>query len=276
MEKRKLQTKDLITVGIFTAIYYVLFFAVGMIGYVPIFYVVLPVILPIVCGIPFMLFLTKVRAFGMVTIMGTILGGLMVITGYTFLPIVAGFAFGLIADLIFMAGNYQSKKLSVLGYSVFSFWILGITMVPFWVMRESFENMMLDSMGVEYTRAVLDNFDTFSWAFPILVLIGGALGAFLGLAMLTGVINRMGPSLFMGYYLLTTTTVSEFIAAMERVRLPKQIIIYLRHLRTCRTPVLGFPGSMARFLRTPGLQRRAVSIANDQPLSLSKSFLLSR
>ena len=32
MEKRKLQTKDLITVGIFTAIYVVLFFAGGMIG----------------------------------------------------------------------------------------------------------------------------------------------------------------------------------------------------------------------------------------------------
>lgn len=191
MEKRKLQTKDLITVGIFTAIYYVLFFAVGMIGYVPILYVVLPVILPIVCGIPFMLFLTKVKAFGMVTIMGTLLGGLMVITGHTFLPIIAGFVFGLTADLIFMAGNYQSKKLSVLGYSVFSFWILGM-LVPFWVMRESFENMMLDSMGVEYTQAVLDHFDTFSWAFPILALIGGALGAFLGLAMLKKHFKKAG------------------------------------------------------------------------------------
>ena len=178
MEKRKLQTKDLITVGIFTAIYYVLFFAVGMIGYVPIFYVVLPVILPIVCGIPFMLFLTKVRAFGMVTIMGTLLGGLMVITGHTFLPIIAGFAFGLIADLIFMAGNYQSKKLSVVGYSVFSFWILGM-LVPFWVMRESFEKMMLDSMGVEYTRAVLDHFDTFSWAFRFLPSSAASSGLFL-------------------------------------------------------------------------------------------------
>jgi energy-coupling factor transporter transmembrane protein EcfT len=45
--------------------------------------------------------------------------------------------------------------------------------------------------------------------------------------MLTGVINRMGPGLFMGYYLLTTTTVSEFIASMERIGLPKQIIIPL-------------------------------------------------
>lgn len=45
--------------------------------------------------------------------------------------------------------------------------------------------------------------------------------------MLTGVVCRMGPSLLLGYYLLTTTTVSEFIAAMERIRLPKQIVIPL-------------------------------------------------
>lgn len=46
-------------------------------------------------------------------------------------------------------------------------------------------------------------------------------------AMLTGVINRMGPGLLMGYYLLSTTTVSEFIAAMERIRIPKQLVIPL-------------------------------------------------
>ncbi len=45
--------------------------------------------------------------------------------------------------------------------------------------------------------------------------------------LLTGVICRMGPSLLLGYYMLTTTTVSEFIAAMERIHLPKQIIIPL-------------------------------------------------
>jgi len=47
------------------------------------------------------------------------------------------------------------------------------------------------------------------------------------IAMLTGVINRMGPGLLMGYFLLATTTVSEFIAAMEKVHLPNQIIIPL-------------------------------------------------
>ena len=82
-----------------------------------------------------------------------------------------------------MAGKYHSKKLSVVGSSVFSFWILGM-LVPFWVMREFFEKMMLDRIGADYTRAVLDHFDKFSWVFPILAFIGGILGASLGLAML--------------------------------------------------------------------------------------------
>ncbi|MFB1050016.1 energy-coupling factor transporter transmembrane component T [Paraliobacillus sp. JSM ZJ581] len=47
------------------------------------------------------------------------------------------------------------------------------------------------------------------------------------IAMLTSLICRMGPGLLMGYYLLTTTTVSEFIAAMERIHLPRQMIIPL-------------------------------------------------
>jgi energy-coupling factor transport system substrate-specific component len=183
MENKKLQTQDLITVGVFTAIYFVLFFAVGMLGYVPIFYVLLPFLLPIVCGIPFMLFLTKVKSFGMVTIMGTILGALMLLTGHTYMPLLAGFVFGLVADLIFLAGKYQSKRLSVLGYGVFSMWLLGM-LVPFWVMKDSFEKMMLDSMGVDYTLAVLELFDKISWAFPILAFIGGIIGAFFGLVML--------------------------------------------------------------------------------------------
>jgi energy-coupling factor transport system substrate-specific component len=105
IEKKRLQGKDLITVGIFTAIYFVLMFMSGMMGYVPIFYAILPLVVPIVCGIPFMLFLTKVKCFGMVTIMGTICGGLMLLTGHTFIPLITGVVFGLLADLIFMAGK---------------------------------------------------------------------------------------------------------------------------------------------------------------------------
>jgi energy-coupling factor transport system substrate-specific component len=191
MNSNKLQTKDLITTGIFTAIYFVLFFAVGMLGYIPIFYVLLPLILPIVSGIPFMLFLTKVKCFGMVTIMGTILGGLMLLTGHTYTPLITGFIFGVLADLIFKIGKYKSKKLSILGYGVFSMWLLGM-LVPFWIMKDSFEKMMLDSMGTEYTRAVLELFDKVSWTFPFLAFSGGVIGAVFGLKMLKKHFKKAG------------------------------------------------------------------------------------
>ena len=76
MEARsnKLQAKDLINVGIFTAIYFVIFFAGMMLGYIPIFIPLLGLVCPILCGIPFMLYLTKVKKFGMVSLTGIILG----------------------------------------------------------------------------------------------------------------------------------------------------------------------------------------------------------
>ena len=43
--------------------------------------------------------------------------------------------------------------------------------------------------------------------------------------LLAGIILRMLPGILMGYFLLTTTMVSEFVAAMERIHMPKAIII---------------------------------------------------
>ena len=45
------------------------------------------------------------------------------------------------------------------------------------------------------------------------------------IGLLSGMIARMLPGLLMGYVLLSTTTVSEFVAAMERIHIPRQIII---------------------------------------------------
>ncbi|MFQ9798912.1 MAG: MptD family putative ECF transporter S component [Clostridia bacterium] len=69
----RLTVKDLINVGVFTALYIVIFFVSSFIGYVPVFMVLLPVICAVVVGIPFMLFLSKTHTFGMVTIMSMIL-----------------------------------------------------------------------------------------------------------------------------------------------------------------------------------------------------------
>ena len=66
--KKKLKGKDLINIGIYAAIYCVIMTAVAMLGFIPIMMPLLCVIVPIFGGIPYMLFLTKVDKFGMITI----------------------------------------------------------------------------------------------------------------------------------------------------------------------------------------------------------------
>ena len=102
--RKELQAKDLINVGIFTAIYFVIFFAGTMLGYIPIFIPLLGLVCPILCGIPFMLYLTKVKKFGMVSLTGIILGLINLVMGSGMLVLIFGIIFGILGDLILKAG----------------------------------------------------------------------------------------------------------------------------------------------------------------------------
>ena len=118
VKSNKLQAKDLINVGIFTAIYFVIFFAGMMLGYIPIFIPLLGLVCPILCGIPFMLYLTKVKRFGMVSLTGVILGLINLIAGSGIMVLVAGVICGFAGDLILKAGKYQSWRCTLLGYGL--------------------------------------------------------------------------------------------------------------------------------------------------------------
>lgn len=61
MENKKLEIKDLVTIGVFAVIYLVGMFAVGMMGVVPILFLIYPTVLGIVMGIVTMLFMAKVK-----------------------------------------------------------------------------------------------------------------------------------------------------------------------------------------------------------------------
>ena len=83
----RLNVKDLITVGIFSVIIIVLIFIFGMLGYIPMVMLALPILAALICGIPYMLFLTRVSKFGMVTLLGVIIGIVMFLSGHTWVPI---------------------------------------------------------------------------------------------------------------------------------------------------------------------------------------------
>ena len=80
-ESRKLSGKDLITIGIFSAIYFMLNLAAMFTGFVPVLWLLLPGVTGIVTGIPFLLMTAKVRKPGAVFIMGTITALLYFVTG---------------------------------------------------------------------------------------------------------------------------------------------------------------------------------------------------
>lgn len=190
--ENKLNAKDLINIGIFTAIYFVLFFATGMIGYIPILLVFLPLLCPFITGIPFMLFLTKVKTFGMVTIMGIIVGMLMFITGHPWPIVVSGALCGLIGDLVLKSGGYKGWKTSVAGYVIFSEWIAG-AMIPLFFMRDTYFAQMRSGYGDTYTDSLMAL--TPDWVFAVMivmVVIGAIAGAFLGRSVLKKHFKRAG------------------------------------------------------------------------------------
>ena len=96
----RLAGKDFINIGIFTAIYFVVVFAVACLGFIPILMAAICGIVPLFAGIPYMLFLTRARKFGMITILGLLIGIIMFITGMGYFSIATGLVFGLIADLV--------------------------------------------------------------------------------------------------------------------------------------------------------------------------------
>ncbi|MBR3736675.1 MAG: MptD family putative ECF transporter S component, partial [Lachnospiraceae bacterium] len=132
-ESRKMTVKDLITVGIFTVIYFVIFFICAMTGMIPVMAVFYPVLIALIAGIPCVLFFTTVQKFGMITIMAVLTAVLLFLMGYGYPGIFTGLAFGLIADFIMKSGNYKSFAKMVIGYVIFSEWVIG-TQLPMFIM----------------------------------------------------------------------------------------------------------------------------------------------
>ena len=86
----RLEGKDLITIGIYTVIYVVIVMLVAMLGFIPIFIPLMAVLCPLIGGIPYMLYVTKAKKFGMTAIMGFLIGLIMVFFGNGYLTMVTG------------------------------------------------------------------------------------------------------------------------------------------------------------------------------------------
>lgn len=190
--KQSLKPKDLINVGIFSAIYIIIVMAAAMLGYIPIFIPLLVVICPIVGGIPYMLYMTKVHCFGMVTIMGIIMGVLMGLGGMGLYALITGPLFGLLADIVLKSGKYQDPKKAVLSHGIFSMWLIG-NYIPIVVNRASYFEGLVQGYGQAYAETLMGYIPDWSL---IVLLIGafvfGIIGALIGKAVFHKHFERAG------------------------------------------------------------------------------------
>lgn len=186
-----LKGRDLINVGIYTAIYFVIMMAVAMLGLIPIFLPLLSVIVPILGGIPFMLFLTKVRKPGMVFIMAMIMGIMMLLTGMGPWPLLTCAAAGILSELVLKSGGYKSVRKSILSYGIFSMWIWG-NYLPLFTDYEGYFAQR-ESYGQAYIDAVQRLMPL--WMAPVLLiacLVCGIIGGNLGRALLKKHFEKAG------------------------------------------------------------------------------------
>ena len=175
MKEQKLKIKDLVTIGVFAVIYLVIMFGVGMIGVIPILFLVYPTILGIVSGTVVMLFMAKVQKPWALLIFGMLTPIFMMVEGHTYILVLHAFAVLLIAELIRRAGNYNSFKYNMLSFAIFNTWICGSLMQMLWAREKYIEMTMM--MGNEYVEA-LERLVTYPHM--ALVYLGAILGGLIG------------------------------------------------------------------------------------------------
>ena len=187
-QNRKLTGKDVIAIGIYSAIYFVLNFMAMMTGLIPLLWILLPGTVAILTGIPFLLMVVKVPKPGAVLIMGLITAFLYFVTGqFTVLILITM----LIACVVSEAYRYITKynlKFSNLAvaFILFGYGMAGSPLALF-VYRESFLAQISETMSQEYVAAISSYITT---PMLILLLVSPIAGGFLGALIAKGIFKK--------------------------------------------------------------------------------------
>lgn len=177
-----LKGKDLITIGIFSAIYFVINFAFMLMGGIhPVLWMLMPGFIAVFAGIPFMLMTAKVQKPGAVFLMGLITALIYFATGqFTLVILISMASTCILAEVIRGMTKYDSFKGNSASYVIFSLGMVG-SPLPIWLFKADFLAQITEQgMPADYVSAV----EALSSNAMLVVLfaapiIGGIIGAFL-------------------------------------------------------------------------------------------------
>lgn len=193
MEIEKLKIKDLVTIGVFTVIYFVLMFLSGMIGTVPILYLAYPAVAGIITGIVIMLFMAKVQKPWGLFILGLICSFIVIAMGNTYIILIHALISMVIAEFVRKIGGYKSFKYNMLSFTIFNTWICGFLMQILLAKDKVIEMAETRGMGYDYIMKLIAllNFRNMIFVY-IGAIVGGIIGAYIGKVFLKKHFEKAG------------------------------------------------------------------------------------
>lgn len=177
--KKGLTVKDLVTTGIFSAIFLV-FTLIGSILFAPnpvlTFY--MPMGVALLCGPVYLLMIAKVQKRWSVTILGIVMGIIWFVTGMHWAFSLGYIGMGIIADLVAGAGHYRNKAVNLLSYMLMS--LGGVyTYVVFFIDPQGWASTMLEN-GTEQSYIDTMSASAPSWLLAVIMIGTLAIAAFSG------------------------------------------------------------------------------------------------
>lgn len=191
----KLTVPDLISVGVFTALYFVLVtvatFTCALLPGVG--NIVLPALAALISGSVYMLLAAKLQKFGGITIMGLVMGLFFFVSGHFVLSFATNIVCGLLADLIAARVKFRSKKLLLVSYVVFSYGLTG-PILPLWFMKDAYiANLTARGKDAAYIDTLFAPINNGSFvAAMAAILICAVLGGLFGQRMMKKHFEKAG------------------------------------------------------------------------------------
>ena len=145
---KKFNSKDLITIGIFSAVFIAFIFVIACVQIIPVLCLCMPPLMALFTGPIYLLFVAKTQKPFCISILGLIVS---LIVGFFIFGSVYIFLFNLvffiIAELIAKIKNYKNFNVNLISFIVCSLWVFGEISV-YWVAKDWILTRSLD-MGVE-------------------------------------------------------------------------------------------------------------------------------
>lgn len=192
MNKTKLTVSDFITIGVFTAVYFLLVtVATFVCALLPgIGNILLPAVAALLSGSVYMLLSAKLKKFGGITIMGLVMGLFFFVSGHFILSFAANIVCGILADLI-ANGTHFSKKGLLASYVVFSYGLIG-PILPLWFMKDAYiSNLVARGKDGTYINTLFGPINSGSFVVSMLaILICALIGGFFGQKMMKNILKK--------------------------------------------------------------------------------------